>query len=205
MKRALLPLWPVGLGLLACFLPWMESAGNTLTLNLWDLAEWCSINPLSRHANIPLGASLGLRSLPLFLLALAIWRDAMPTPLRMTLTLLTAIAVLPPPEFLLGDAGDPNHRQQLALGFVALLCGFACRFPFVRRPLILRGTGLIAMAVAWLSLSAALALQKGLGLETHPGPGFLLFMFAMLWLEVFGLQNIRATRHESPWRFLVGS
>jgi len=205
MKRAFHPWWPLVPGLLACFLPWMESAGNTLTLNLWDLAEWCSINPLSRHANLPLGASLGLRSLPLFLLALAIWLDQMPTRLRMTLALLTAIAVLPPPEFLLGDAGDPNHRQQLALGIVALLCGFAGRFPLVRRPLIHRGMGGIAMAVAWLSLSAALALQQGLGLETHPGPGFLLFLFAMLWLEVFGLQNIRATRYESPWRFLVGS
>lgn len=205
MKRALHPLWPVLPGLLACFLPWMESAGNTLTLNLWDLAEWCSINPLSRHANIPLGASLGLRSLPLFLLALAVWRDEMPTRLRMTLALLAAVAVLPPPEFLLGDAGDPNHRQQLALGIVALLCGFACRFPFVRRPLIHRAMGAIAMAVAWLSLSAALALQNGLGLETYPGPGLLLFFFAMLWLQVSGLQNIRATPCESPRKLPLAS
>ncbi|MDE0609928.1 MAG: hypothetical protein OXH77_08495 [Anaerolineaceae bacterium] len=205
MKRAIDPVWPLVLGLLACFLPWMESVGNTLTLNLWDLAEWCSINPLSRHANIPLGASLGLRSLPLFLLALAIWRDEMSTRLRMTLALLTAIAVLPPPEFLLGDAGDPNHRQQLALGIVALLCGFACRFPFVRRPLIHRGMGVIAMAVAWLSLSAALSLQSALALETHPGPGLFLLLFAMLWLEVFGLQNIRATPCESPRKLPLGS
>ena len=205
MKRTFHPLWLLVTGLLACFLPWMESAGNTLTLNLWDLAEWCSINPLSRHADIPLGASLGLRSLPLFLLALAIWRDEMPTRLRMTMALLTAVALLPPTEFFLGDAGDPNHRQQLALGIVALLCGFAGRSPLVRRLLIHRGLGVIAMAVAWLSLSAALALQDGLGPETQPGAGFFLFLFAMLWLEIFGLQNIRATRYESPWRFLAGS
>ena len=204
MMRAASSLWPLALGLLACLLPWMESAGNTLTLNLWDLAEWCSINPQSRDAAIPLGASLGLRSLPLFLLALSVWRDQVPARLRMALALLVAVAVLPPPEFLLSDAGDPNYRQQLATGLAAALCGLAGRSRFVRRLPVHRVLRGFAMAVAWLSLSAALALQRGLGLEAQPGPGFLLFMVAML-LEVSGLQNIRATRCGSPRKLPLGS
>lgn len=204
MMRAASALWPLALGLLAILLPWMESAGNTLTLNLWDLAEWCSINPQSRNAAIPLGASLGLRTLPLFLLALAVWRDQVSTRLRMTLALLTAVAFLPPPEFLLSDVGNPNYRQQLALGVVAVLCGLAGRSRFVRRLLVNRVLGGFSMAVAWLSLSAALALQRGLGLEAQPGAGFILFLVVML-LEVSGLQNVRATRYGSPRKLPLGS
>ena len=205
MKRALAPMWPLALGLLAFFLPWIASAGNTLTLNLWDLAEWSSINPQSRHANIPLGASLGLRSLPLFLLALAVWRYEMPMRLRMTLALLTAIAVFPPPELLLADAGNPNYRQQLAIGIVALLCGLVGASRISRRPLLHLGLGGTSVAVAWLALTSALALQRGLELEAHPGAGFYLYLVAVLLFEVLGLKNIRATRYESPRRFLVGS
>ncbi len=205
MKCAMHPLWPAALGLLACLLPWMESAGNTLTLSLWDLAEWCSVNPQSRHASIPLGASFGLRSLPLFLLALAVWHDGLSARLRMMLATLTAIAVLPPPEFLLADAGDPNYRQQLALGIAAMLCGLAGGHRFARRSLIHLMLGGISMAVAWISLTAALALQTGMGLEAHPGPGFMLFLFAMLLLEVSGLQNIRATRYGPPRKLFQGS
>ena len=205
MKRALAPMWPLALGLLACLLPWMTGAGNTLTLNLWDLAEWCSINPQSRHANIPLGASLGLRSLPLLLLALAIWRDDMPARLRMALALLTTLAVLPPPDLLLADAANPNYRQQLAIGIAALLCGLVGASRLSRRPLLHLALGGFSVAVAWFALSAALALQRGLGLEAHPGAGFYLYLIAVLLFEVLGLKNIRATRYESPRRFLVGS
>ncbi|MCE2490621.1 MAG: hypothetical protein J4G17_11690 [Anaerolineae bacterium] len=183
----------------------MASSGNTLSLNLWDLAEWCSLNPLSQQAIVPLGSSLGLRCLPLFLLALAIWRDDFPARLGMTLALLTAIALLPPPEFLLVDPGNSNHRQQMATGILALLCGLAGRSRLTRQSQIhwiLAGT---SVAVAWVALSAALALQKSMGLETHAGPGFFLFLAAMLLLLAARWQKIRTTRFGPPLKSIFRS
>ncbi len=205
MERATFPWWPLAFALLACLLPWMESAGNTLTLNLWDLAEWCSLNPHSQQAMVPLGASLGLRSLPLFLLALAVWRDDVPARLGLTLALLTAIAVLPPPEFLIADLANPNHRQLMATAILALCSGLAGRFRFTRLPLIRLTLAGASMAVAWAAFSAALDLHQGLGLEASPGPGFSLFLVAMLLLLLSGLQNIRATRTGPPRKVIFGS
>ena len=196
MKRALAPMWPLALGLLACLLPWMTGAGNTLTLNLWDLAEWCSINPQSRHANIPLGASLGLRSLPLLLLALAIWRDDMHARLRMALALLTTLAVLPPPDLLLADAANPNYRQQLPLESPHCSVDWSARpgFPTASAS---PGVGRF-LGSSCVVCPVGPCPARGLGLGSSSGAGFYLYLIAVLLFEVLGLKNIRATDTSRP-------
>jgi len=172
--------WPIALGLLACFLPWANGAGAALALNAWDLAEWSSLHPLSRSAAPTLGASFGLRALPLFLLALALWRAGLPTPLRAGLTLVVAIALLPPPEFFRSDLADANYRQQLVIAAGALFIGLGSGWRMTWSTWLHALLAAMALAVAWLSLSAALDLQRNLGLEAGAGIGPLLFTLAML-------------------------
>ena len=171
---------PLALALLACFLPWLQGPGAALTLNAWDLAEWSSLNPLSQVALPALGASFGLRALPLFLLALALCRPRVPLPLRAALTLLLAIALLPPLEFFRSDLADPNYRQQLALAFIALLTGLASGLHLARLPLTAALLSAAALLTASLALSAALALHRSLGLDAAPGIGPFLFASLML-------------------------
>lgn len=171
--------WPIALGLLACFLPWANGAGAALALNAWDLAEWSSLHPLSRSAEPALGASFGLRALPLFLLALTLWREGLPTPLRAGLTLVVAIALLPPPEFFRSDLADANYRQQLVIAAGALLIGLGSGRRVTWAPWLHALLPAVALASAWLSLSAALDLQHNLGLAAGAGIGPLLFTLAL--------------------------
>lgn len=172
--------WPVYVGLAALFLPWLHGGAAALNLNFRDLAEWCSLNPLSRQADLALGASLGLRLLPLYLLALWLQHIQPRVLVRIVVTLLLALSLLPPPEFFAGDLGDPNYRQMTLVALVVVPVGLvAGRRPFAGKTL--RTTlPLLAIATAWLSLSAALDLQYGLAIQASAGPGFLLFALAML-------------------------
>ncbi len=172
--------WPAALGLVACFLPWAQTEGAALSLNLWDLAEWASLNPLSRSAEPVLGVSFGLRALPLLLLALTLWRAGWRPLLRLALTLVLVIAMLPPPQFFLSDLSDLNYRQQLVMAILALVVGMAGSLRATWSPWLLTLVSLAALLAALVSLSAALDLQRSLGLMAVPGTGHTLFMLAML-------------------------
>lgn len=172
--------WPVYVGLVALFLPWLHGGAAALNLNFRDLAEWCSLNPVSRQADLALGASLGLRLLPLYLLAMWLLHLQPRVLARVLVTLLLALSLLPPPEFLAGNLGDPNYRQMTLVAFGVILVGLvAGRRPFAGRTLRAM-LPLLAIATAWLSLSTALDLQHGLALQASTGPGFPLFTLAML-------------------------
>ncbi len=172
--------WAIYVGLAALFLPWMHGGAAALNLNFRDLAEWCSLNPLSRQADLALGASLGLRLLPLYLLAMWLLHFQPQILARMLVTLLLALSLLPPPEFLAGDLGDPNYRQMTFVALVVMPVGLVTgRRPVAGRKL--RTTlPLLAIATAWLSLAAALDLQHGLALNVAAGTGFPVFALAML-------------------------
>lgn len=172
--------WPVYVGLAALLLPWLHGGAAALNLNFRDLAEWCSLNPLSRQADLALGASLGLRLLPLYLLALWLLHLQPRVLARVLVTLLLALSLLPPPEFLAGDLGDPNYRQMTLVALVVMPVGLVVgRRPFAGRRLRAM-LPLLAIATAWLSLTAALDLQRSLALQASAGPGFPLFALAML-------------------------
>lgn len=186
--------WPAALGLLACFLPWAQAESVALGLNLWDLAEWASLHPLSRSAEPALGVSLGLRALPLFLLALTLWQAGWPPMFRLALTLLLFIALLPPPQFFLSDLSDPNYRQHLVMATLALLTGMAGSLRATRSSWVLVLVALTASLTALVSLSAALELQRNLKLMAAPGTGIALFLLVVL---ARGLQ-VSLTRKGDP-------
>lgn len=179
------------LGAIALFLPWMQGTGSAMTLNLRDLAEWCSLNPLSRHAWLPLGTSLGLRLLPVFLLAMIVWRRDMPSKVRVMLSLLVAVALLPPPELIVGDPGDANSQQQLGIALLAFLCGPAGAFRSARGRLIHSLPAALALVTLLLSMSSALELQRSLGLDGFPGAGPALFVVVVLAFAFLNLSNKR--------------
>ncbi len=172
--------WLLALGLLAVLLPWSNGANAALVLNAWDLAEWSSLHPLSRNADPALAVSLGLRALPLFLLALTLWRTGLTNLFRAVLAVLVAVALLPPPRFFLSDLADPNYRQQFSLSVVAILIGLASFWRKTRLSRLQIFLSLMALVFAWVSLTAALDLQLGLGQEARPGVGLALFALAML-------------------------
>ena len=172
--------WVLAAGLLAIFLPWSSGTNAALVLNAWDLAEWSSLHPLSRNADPALAVSFGLRALPLFLLALTLWRAGMPILLRAALAVLVAVALLPPPHYFFTDLADPNYQQQLLLSIAALVVGLVSAWRSVWLLWLQIVLPLMALVMAWSSLSAALDLQRSLELETGPGVGFALFALTML-------------------------
>ena len=172
--------WLLALGLLAVFLPWSNGANAALVLNAWDLAEWSSLHPLSRNADPALAVSFGLRALSLFLLALTLWRTGLTNLFRAVLAVLVAVALLPPPQFFLSDLADPNYRQQLSLSVAAIIIGLASFWRSTWLSWLQILLSLMALVFAWVSLTAALDLQLGLGQEAHPGVGLALFALAML-------------------------
>ena len=179
-SRLLQQVWPLAPGLLAVFLPWSNGANTALIMNAWDLAEWSSLHPLSRNADPALAVSFGLRALPLFLLALTLWRAGLPILFRAALALLVAVALLPPPQFFLSELADPNYRQQLLMSAAALLIGLASAWRMTRLYWLQLLLSLTALVSAWVSLTAALDLQRSLELEAGPGVGMALFGLAML-------------------------
>ena len=179
------------LGAVALFLPWMQGTGSAMTLNLRDLAEWCSLNPLSRHAWPPLGTSLGLRLLPVILLALTVWRRDTPSKVRVALALPVAIALLPPPELIIASPGDGNTQQQLLVALLALFCApvGALRSATARAAHV--ALAALALPTSTLSMLSALDLQRSLGLEGTVGAGAALFVLVLL---AFASRNPRKKR-----------
>lgn len=179
------------LGAIATFLPWMEGTGSAMTLNLRDLAEWCSLNPASRNAWLPLGTSLGLRLLPVFLLAMFAWRPETPPRLRLALSLLAAIALLPPPEHIVSIPADANTQQQAFVALLALLCGPAGALRNARAgatQVMLAG---LALLTAILSMASALDLQRSMGLDGVSGAGAVLYVFVVAGLAFPHLRKKR--------------
>ncbi len=179
-SKFLQQMWLLAPGLLALFLPWSNGTNAAVVLNAWDLAEWSSLHPLSRNADPALAVSFGLRALPLFLLALTLWRAGLPILLRAALAALVAVALLPPPQYFFTDLADPNYRQQLLLSIAALLIGLVSAWRRIWLHWLQIILPLMAPVMAWISVSAALDLQRSLELKTGPGVGLALFALTML-------------------------
>ena len=187
--------WPVFAAFVALLLPWMEGGTTALSLNFRDLAEWCSLNPLSRNSDLALGASLGLRLLPALLLAMWLLQ-ARPGPLpRALVTILLAVSLLPPPEFFAGDLRDPNYRQMTLVALITLLAGLVCGLRPVTGTRARATLAVFSILTAWHALSAALDLQRSLELEVSPGIGFPTFVLATL---VYLIQTAGTTHVGRP-------
>ncbi len=158
---------------LACYLAWVATKGAGLSVNLYDLAEWMSLDPIVRASNPPLLTTFVLRAVPgLIAVALvnglAAWGSR---PLRWSLrglALLIGIGLLPPFDFFRGESANPNYHQQFS---VAIVTCIAVLIGWWRptRPIGWISAGLTAIggcAGMYLSLRqyTALSLSAGIGI-----------------------------------------
>ena len=175
---------------IGCYFPWTATTGAAFSVNLFDLAEWTSLDPVVRGGNPTLLSTFLLRAtVALIALALAIKIVDMPNRLARwglwLLTFLIGVGLLPPLDFFRGSFDDPNYRQQFVIAAVTLISIGAIIF-FGRR-----GT---VRALAWIgSILSILALIFGVigtlmaaselgafGLRFAPGVGIAITGVALI-------------------------
>jgi uncharacterized membrane protein YsdA (DUF1294 family) len=119
--------WPWQLGALAAYyLPWIANRAAALSANAYNLAEWTSLHPAVRGANVPLVAPFLLRAALGGLALLFGFRvlRALTGWLRLAyvaLAIWLALTLLPPLDFFRGAWDDPNYRQQFLLSVGTLI------------------------------------------------------------------------------------
>ena len=199
------PIWPLAvlfvLALVAYTLPWIAGSGVGLTFGGYDLAEWTSLHP-AVHAQTPPFLTTLLLRLPAACAALALvfaGCQDMSRPRRWLLgavTVLTAVALLPPFEILTVAREDPNYRQQALLAAVTLVAGLIGASGWARRAgrwiglalAVLAGAAAVAGLALGYELLAAFKLSVRLGVG---GPLFVVLCALMaLWL---GLNDRRGS------------
>lgn len=176
-------------------LPWISVPDSPLILNAFDLAEWTSLHPASRSAQLPLLSSLLLR-LPLTLFgvliaAQAYRRFSIGWTLSVIIVMLLVIAQLPPIDQLT-NLNDGNYRQQLLLAFITLISASAI---LVRKqpalPAII--TGVLWLLLAASSIAALLrAIQLMQMFELSPQIGFGAVLFPLTSIIIAGLLFVAA-------------
>ncbi len=159
--------------LLACYLlPWVVNPSASLTANGYDLAEWSSLHPVVQSQTPPLFTSLLLR-LPLACVGLLTAFGAhRRSPLAGLTVLVTAAALLPPPEFA-GETGNPNYRQEAVLVLATLIAGgigVSGLLPRYRRWIAV-GIAVIGGLAGLTGLAQAYDLMLGFGLAMQIGAG----------------------------------
>jgi hypothetical protein len=182
-------------------LPWVVNPSVSLTANGYDLAEWSSLHPAVQAQTPMLLTSLLLR-LPLACVALLIAFCARRNVLAALVVLVTAVALLPPLEFV-RDFGNPNYRQLAALALITLVGGGVGLSGFVPRyhRLITAGVALVGAAAGLLGLAQAYDLMRGFGLAAQigaGGPGLILMFMSVA--GALAISEIRQRRRDKPLR-----
>ncbi len=166
------------LAVIGTYLPWTWwQGGAAFSVNVYDLAEWMSLVPRVRFGEPPL-LTPGLMRLVPALLAVVLCVSAQETKRRGLRWLLRALALqlciglLPPVEFLRGQLGDPNYRQQAVIAILSGLCVLAMMF----RPL--KAVALLATFIALVCSVVGFTLSRDIfaTLKTQVliGPGLVL-------------------------------
>jgi hypothetical protein len=171
--------------------PWVVNPGVSLSPNGYDLAEWASLHPTVREATPTLLTSLLLR-LPLACFALLIAFTAKRSLLPALIVLVTAVALLPPPEFI-KQLNDPNFRQQAALALFTLIggiIGLSGKMPRIHH-WIAAGIGLIGALASVIGLVQSYDLMRGFNLPTQIGAGGVLL--ALMFVVVAGGEVVNQT------------
>ncbi len=184
-------------------LPWISSRSVGLTMDAFDLAEWTSLNPEVITSSPSLLTTLLLRLIPLFIITiLAIntppprksyswWTSAF-------ITLVVAIAMFPPLEFLTSDYGNINYRQQFAisLGVFAVGClglsGIIYRF----RHIITIITSILAIVTSIIGLTTAFQLYADFYLPREISIGGILTILGCIIVIGVTILQMRRTGKE---------
>jgi hypothetical protein len=179
VNRSLVLIWAfVVLTLLAYSLPWIITPSLSLTLNAYDLAEWTGLNPAVRGGTVPLLPTLALRLIPALI---ALWFGqvtTLPRWIRLIMTLMCAVALLPPLEFFTGSSDDPNFRQQFGLAIsTALSVGLVYAPAAERWRFRIRLTAIIALVLLSVGgLLVSMELLRDYQLPLHVGLGGILLI-----------------------------
>ena len=161
-------------GLFGYVQPWIVVPSGSMTLNVFDLAEWASLIPTQQVTSPPLLVPLLLRLQPVILsLLLGVIASGRK---RMALTALAicllATAQLPPFEFV-NDINNLNYRQQFILAAASLVAGFFLLPLEPRRvsTFVMLALPAVGIVTAALGLSEAGALYRQFQLDAAPGAG----------------------------------
>lgn len=192
--RALLAFLLAGL-VTAMILPWLVGPGAGLTFNGYDLAEWASLYPAARAETPPLLTPLLLR-LALALAGLVAVASLANPWLRALAAAVTALALMPPLDFLASGSADPNYRQQFALAAGVLLASagiFVLARRLSARRMIVASLGALGLVVVLAGLLRARDLLALSGIQVALGPGGLLMAALFLAFAVSAVR-VKQTR-----------
>ena len=175
---------------LGCYFPWTATRGAAFTVNLFDLAEWTSLDSAVRYGSPPLLPTFLLR-LTVGLIAVIIALHAVQTRsigarrVLIGLALLIGIGLLPPIAFFSGQSGDANYRQQFVIAlatcvvvFNLWLLGQRLSHRIVARATVIGLVlALITGTIGWLTGVNALS-----AFQIHLSPGYGLLIALASWL-----------------------
>lgn len=175
----------IALALAACALPWLTNPSASLSLSVYDLAEWTSLVPAVRSGGLL--PTLLLR-LPLAWLAGLVTLSPGNRAVKVIFVVAAAAALLPPLHFFY-VLDDVNYRQQFALAvltlIVGLMMGFSNRVQRWRAPLAAM-IGVAGAVTAIMGLIQAHALMRSYQLSPQAGLGGVLFItcfFALVYMS----------------------
>ncbi len=195
---------------IGCYLPWSLTLSTAFSANLFDLAEWSSLDSAVRYANPPLLPTVFLRlTVGLIAFALASQADTLTNRavrwIVRIVALLIGIGLLPPLEFFRGAFGDPNYRQQLVIALVTCLAALGAVFGPPRLPgKTVRLAGLAACVAAlgctllgaFLSINALNAFRLNLVLGGGAALTALTLFCAILLQGAGIIQNAKLAKGE---------
>ena len=175
------------LALIAYVLPWVHNPGAGLTVNAYDLAEWTTLHPAVRSADLPYLPSFALRGQLLVITVIL----ALNAPRRFTLiwwlhaigVLLLGVAQLPPLEFVT-QPGDGNYQQQALLAATSLIVAGIALLGWlskIREPVI-GFLCVVAIASVFFAVGRSIDLMQGFSLpaERGLGSGLMLVVYVVL-------------------------
>jgi hypothetical protein len=175
---------------LGCYFPWTSTRGAAFSVNLFDLAEWTSLDSAVRYGSLSLLPTFFLRvTVGLIAVALALyaiqWSSSTWRRILILLALLITIGLLPPFGGFSKIFSDANYRQQLVIALVEslLVIGIWLGSARLSRSTIVRGTvafpiaALITGLIGWLTAVNALS---AFHLHLATGIGVVLFAVGLV-------------------------
>jgi hypothetical protein len=181
---------------LSTYFPWVAAGVTAFSVNLYDLAEWSSLNPAIRGGTFPLLATFCLRA-AVGLLAIRLTLQVAANPNRAlrwairALALLIGIGLLPPFDFFRGAFDDPNYRQQFIIAVascVAIAAAWRAAKDRINPPffkLLITLSSWLAFALSAMGLVIGLQALGLLGLHVSYGLGAALTIIAEWVLILF--------------------
>ena len=192
--------------LVACYLPWISHAANSLSPNALDTAEWITLSPAARSQSIPMSSSFSLRIAVSMALITVIFEATRSTRVvaRVGLGLLAGLAwisLLPPIEFLTTATNDPNYGQQFLISLitvVGVVCSLALSLP--HRKLFQAAVALLGIIFGLWGVFEARSFFVMLNLPGVQGLGAVVYLGGMLIVATIATREIlrQSIRNKKP-------